>query len=52
MQNGALAGTDFDGKPVEEVLANLSSLPAAQQTVYARAKDIGLAALGQWQKAA
>ena len=25
--NAALEGTDFDGKPIEEVLANLSSLP-------------------------
>jgi len=29
--NAALAGTDWDGKPVEEVLANLSALPADQQ---------------------
>src|SRR3954464_11610425 len=29
--NDALQGTDHDGKPVEEVLANLSSLPADQQ---------------------
>jgi len=29
--NAALEGTEFDGKPVEEVLANLSSLPADQQ---------------------
>ena len=27
----ALAGTDLDGKPAEEVLANLSSLPADKQ---------------------
>ena len=32
--NGALEGTEFDGKPVEEVLANLSSLPEDQQTVF------------------
>jgi Fe-Mn family superoxide dismutase len=31
--NDALRGTDLDGKPVEEVLANLSSLPADRQTV-------------------
>jgi Fe-Mn family superoxide dismutase len=30
--NAALEGTEFDGKPVEEVLANLSSLPADAQT--------------------
>jgi Fe-Mn family superoxide dismutase len=29
--NAALEGTQFDGKPVEEVLANLSALPADQQ---------------------
>src|SRR6201989_1183709 len=29
--NAALEGTDFDGKPVEEVLASLSSLPGDQQ---------------------
>jgi Fe-Mn family superoxide dismutase len=29
--NAALEGTEFDGKPVEEVLANLSSLPADKQ---------------------
>ncbi len=29
--NKALAGTDLEGKPVEEVLANLSSLPADKQ---------------------
>jgi Fe-Mn family superoxide dismutase len=29
--NKALAGTDLDGKPVEEVLKNLSSLPADKQ---------------------
>jgi Fe-Mn family superoxide dismutase len=32
--NGAVEGTDFDGKPVEEVLASLSSLPEDQQTVF------------------
>ena len=31
--NDALRGTDFDGHPVEDVLANLSSLPADRQTV-------------------
>ena len=30
----------------------VNNFAAAQQTVYARAKDNGLAALGQWQKAA
>jgi Fe-Mn family superoxide dismutase len=29
--NAALEGTEFDGKPVEEVLANLSALPADKQ---------------------
>ena len=29
--NAALEGTDFDGKPVEEVLQNLSSLPEDKQ---------------------
>src|SRR3954451_6388583 len=29
--NDALSGTEFDGKPVEEVLANLSSLPEDKQ---------------------
>src|SRR5207245_8706573 len=29
--NDALAGTDLDGKPVEEVLQNLSSLPDDKQ---------------------
>jgi Fe-Mn family superoxide dismutase len=29
--NAALEGTDFDGKPVEEVLASLDQLPADQQ---------------------
>jgi Fe-Mn family superoxide dismutase len=32
--NAALEGTPFDGKPVEEVLANLSSLPADKQTPF------------------
>jgi Fe-Mn family superoxide dismutase len=31
--NDALAGTDFDGKPIEEVLKNLDSLPADKQKV-------------------
>jgi fructose-bisphosphate aldolase class I len=30
----------------------VNNFAAAQQTVYARARDNGLAALGQWQKAA
>ena len=29
--NAALEGTDFDGKPIEEVLRNLDSLPADKQ---------------------
>ncbi len=29
--NGALEGTEWDGKPIEEVLQNLSSLPADKQ---------------------
>ena len=29
--NAALEGTDFDGKPIEEVLKNLDSLPADKQ---------------------
>ena len=29
--NAALEGTEFDGKPVEEVLQNLSSLPQDKQ---------------------
>ena len=29
--NGTLEGTEFDGKPIEEVLQNLSSLPADKQ---------------------
>lgn len=32
--NGALEGTEFEGKPVEEVLQNLSSLPADKQGVF------------------
>jgi Fe-Mn family superoxide dismutase len=32
--NAALEGTEFDGKPVDEVLANLSSLPADKQPVF------------------
>ncbi len=31
--NDALQGTELDGNPVEDVLANLSSLPADKQTV-------------------
>jgi Fe-Mn family superoxide dismutase len=31
--NGALEGTEFEGKPIEEVLKNLSSLPADKQPV-------------------
>ena len=31
--NGALEGTEWDGKPIEEVLQNLSSLPADKQGV-------------------
>jgi superoxide dismutase, Fe-Mn family len=31
--NDALAGTEWDGKPIEEVLESLSSLPADKQTV-------------------
>jgi Fe-Mn family superoxide dismutase len=31
--NGALEGTEFDGKPIEEVLRNLSALPADKQPV-------------------
>ena len=31
--NGALEGTDLDGKPIEEVLQNLSSLPSDKQGV-------------------
>ena len=31
--NDALAGTEFEDHPVEEVLANLSSLPSDKQTV-------------------
>ena len=32
--NGALEGTEHDGKDVNEVLANLSSLPEDKQTVF------------------
>jgi superoxide dismutase, Fe-Mn family len=32
--NAALEGTEFDGKPVEEVLANLSALPADKQVPF------------------
>lgn len=32
--NGALEGTEFDDKPAEEVLQNLSSLPADKQGVF------------------
>jgi Fe-Mn family superoxide dismutase len=32
--NGALEGTDWEGKPVEEVLQNLSSLPEDKQGVF------------------
>jgi Fe-Mn family superoxide dismutase len=32
--NDAIAGTEWDGKPVEEVLQNLSSLPDDKQTVF------------------
>ena len=32
--NGALEGTEWADKPVEEVLANLSSLPEDKQTVF------------------
>ena len=31
--NGALEGTEWEGKPIEEVLANLASLPADKQPV-------------------
>jgi superoxide dismutase, Fe-Mn family len=31
--NKAVAGTEWDGRPVEQVLANLSSLPEDKQTV-------------------
>ena len=31
--NGALEGTEWDGKPIEDVLQNLSSLPADKQPV-------------------
>jgi Fe-Mn family superoxide dismutase len=32
--NAAIAGTAFEGKPVEEVLASLDALPADQQTPF------------------
>jgi superoxide dismutase, Fe-Mn family len=32
--NDAIAGTEWDGKPVEEVLQNLSSLPEDKQTAF------------------
>src|SRR4051812_50115936 len=32
--NGAVEGTEWADKPVEEVLANLSSLPSDQQGVF------------------
>jgi Fe-Mn family superoxide dismutase len=32
--NDAIAGTEWDGKPVEEVLQNLSSLPDDKQTAF------------------
>jgi Fe-Mn family superoxide dismutase len=32
--NDAIAGTEWEGKPVEEVLQNLSSLPDDKQTVF------------------
>jgi Fe-Mn family superoxide dismutase len=32
--NDAVAGTEWEGKPVEEVLKNLSSLPDDKQTVF------------------
>ena len=32
--NDAVSGTDWEGKPVEEVLQNLSSLPEDKQTVF------------------
>jgi Fe-Mn family superoxide dismutase len=32
--NDAIAGTDLEGKPVEEALQNLSSLPDDKQTVF------------------
>ena len=31
--NGALGGTEWDGKPIEEVLRDLSALPADKRTV-------------------
>jgi superoxide dismutase, Fe-Mn family len=32
--NAALEGTEYDGRPVEEVLASLSSLPQDKQTAF------------------
>jgi Fe-Mn family superoxide dismutase len=32
--NAAVQGTEHEGKPVEDVLRNLSALPAEQQTVF------------------
>jgi Fe-Mn family superoxide dismutase len=32
--NAALEGTEFDGKPVEEVLQNLDALPSDKQTAF------------------
>jgi Fe-Mn family superoxide dismutase len=32
--NGAVEGTEFDGKPVDQVLGNLSALPDDKQTVF------------------
>lgn len=32
--NGALEGTEYDGKPVEDVLRNLSSLPSDKQKAF------------------
>ena len=34
--NSALAGTDWDGKPIEDVLGSLDSLPADKQTAVPR----------------
>src|ERR1700759_68812 len=31
--NGALDGTEWDGKPIEEILRDLSALPADKRTV-------------------
>ena len=32
--NGALEGTEHDGKPIEEVIRNLDALPSDKQTVF------------------